>query len=293
MVAVGLPAPAGALGGGTSRRRRSVRLRPGRSLILLLAGIYFAGPLAAAFWFSVHNADGINWHAYTQMFSAEGFTSALALSFELAAVAVVVTIALMLPTMLLVQLRFPRLRGLVEILSLFPLVIPPVVLVVGVGRVISWGNSGDQSGLKGQFFNQLLNSHPPFILALEYVILALPFTHRAIDAGLRAADVTTLVEAARNLGASWPTVVLRVILPTLRTALLNAAFLAFALSFGEFTIASILQYQPFAVWLLQFNGADGQLTVALSLMSLLLTWGLLLALTAVAGRDPSARKAST
>ena len=285
MAAIGLPQPA------PLRPRRSRQVRPGRAVVLLVAALYFLGPLAAAFWFSVEDSKGISWHAYTQMFSAQGFTSALALSFELAAVAVVVTIALMLPTMLLVQLRFARLRGLVETLSLFPLVIPPVVLVVGVGRVLAWGSSGDQGGLKGQVFNQLLNSHPPFILAFEYVILALPFTYRAIDAGLRGADVTTLVEAARNLGAGWPTVVLRVVLPTLRTAMLSAAFLTFALSFGEFTIASILQYQPFAVWLLQFNGADGQLTVALSLMSLLLTWGLLLILTAVAGRDPSARKA--
>lgn len=273
------------------RGSRPRRIRPGRSVVLLVAAVYFIGPLAAAFWFSVKEGSGVTWHAYTQMFSAAGFTSALMLSLELAAVTVVVTIALMLPTMLLVQLRFPRLHSVVEILSLLPLVIPPVVLVVGVGKVASWGNSGDQTGPKGQLFNQLLNSHPPFILALEYVILALPFTHRALDAGLRSAGVTTLVEAARNLGASWPTVVVRVLLPTLRTALLNAAFLAFALSFGEFTIASILQYEPFAVWLLQFNGSDGQLSVALSLMSLLLTWGLLLVLTVVAGRDASARKA--
>jgi len=284
MVAVGLP-PAVSTG-----PRRARTMRPGRAAVLLVSAVYFLGPLAAAFWFSVKNTGGITLHAYTQMFSAPGFAAALTLSFELAGIAVVVTIALMLPTMLLGQLRFPRVTGLVETLSLFPLVIPPVVLVVGVGKVLSWGSSGDQSGLKGQVFNQLLNSHPPFVLALEYVILALPFTYRAIAAGLRGVDVRTLVEAAQNLGAAWPTVVLRVVLPTLRTSLLNAAFLTFALSFGEFTIASILQYQPFAVWLLQFNGADGQLTVALSLMSLLLTWGLLLLLTAVAGRDPSARR---
>jgi len=284
MVAVGLP-PAVITG-----PRRARTMRPGRAAVLLVSAVYFLGPLVAAFWFSVKNTGGITLHAYTQMFSAPGFTAALTLSFELAGIAVVVTIALMLPTMLLVQLRFPRVTGLVETLSLFPLVIPPVVLVVGVGQVLSWGSSGDQSGLKGQVFNQLLNSHPPFVLAFEYVILALPFTYRAIAAGLRGADVRTLVEAAQNLGASWPAVVLRVVLPTMRTSLLNAAFLTFALSFGEFTIASILQYQPFAVWLLQFNGADGQLTVALSLMSLLLTWGLLLLLTAVAGRDPSARR---
>ena len=261
--------------------------RPGRTVVLTVAALYFLGPLAAAFWFSVHSSRGLDTHAYTGMLAAPGFTSALGLSLELAAACVTMTVVLLLPTMLLVQLRLPRMRGLVEVLCLLPLIIPPVVLVVGVGKVISWGTSGDQSGLKGQVFNQLLNSHPPLVLALEYVVLALPFTHRAIDAGLRSGSVTTLVEAARSLGASWPTTVIRVLLPTLRTALINAAFLAFALSFGEFTIASILQYEPFTVWLLQFNGSDGQLSVALSLMSLVLTWALLLSLTAVAGRDRS------
>ncbi len=289
MVAVDLP-PA-AVVTATSRARRTRRRRPGRTAVLLIAAVYFLGPLAAALLFSVRGAHGTDGRAYTRMLSAPGFTTALILSLELAAATVITTLALMLPTMLLVQLRFPRVRGLVEILSLFPLVIPPVVLVVGVGKVISWGSTGQQGELKGQLFNQLLNSHPPFVLALEYVVLALPFTHRAIDAGLRGSGVTTLVEAARNLGASWSIAVVRVVLPTLRTAMLNAAFLAFALSFGEFTIASILQYTPFAVWLLQFNGSDGQLSVALSLMSLLLTWGLLLVLTVVAGRDPSTRKA--
>jgi putative spermidine/putrescine transport system permease protein len=136
----------------------------------------------------------------------------------------------------------------------------------------------------------LLNSHPPMILALEYVILVLPFSYRAIDSGLRTSGIRVLVEAAGNLGARWPTILWRVVLPTLRTAVLTAAILAFALVFGEFTMASILQYQTFTVWLLQFQNNDGQLSVALALMSLLITWVVLLVFTFVAGRDPSARK---
>jgi putative spermidine/putrescine transport system permease protein len=199
---------------------------------------------------------------------------------------------LLVPTMLLVHLRFPRVRPLVEVLSLFPLVVPPIVLVVGLSKVIAWGNSADPLSFTGQFFNQLLNSHPPFVLVFEYVILVLPFSYRSIDSGLRASGVTTLVEAASNLGARWSTILWRVVLPTLRTSVLTAAILAFALVFGEFTMASILQYQTFTVWLLQFQNDDGQLSVALALMSLLLTWLLLLIFTLLAGRDRSARKAA-
>ena len=45
---------------------------------------------------------------------------------------------------------------------------------------------------------------------------------------------------------------------------------------GEFTVASLLGFQPFAVWIVQASGSNAQLSVAVSLLSLLLTWVLLL-----------------
>lgn len=268
------------------------RLRVGRFVVLAVAAIYFIGPLLAAFWFSIHNSVGTSGRAYAHMFAAPGLTDALLLSLALSAVTVLVGLALLVPTMLLVHLRYPKVRPYVESLTLFPLVVPPIVLVVGVSRVIAYGNSADPLSITGQLFNQLLNARPPLVLVLEYVILVLPFTYRSIDSGLRAVDVRTLVEAALNLGAPWRAILLRVLLPALRTSVLTAAILAFALVFGEFTMASVLQYQTFTVWLLQFQNDDGQLSVALALMSLVLTWLVLLVFTAVAGRDPSTRKAS-
>ncbi len=270
----------------TVPRGQRRRLRVGRGVVLILAVLYFFGPLAAAFWFSIDEGNGLTWHAYTNFAQAPGFGSAASLSLELAALTVVLSLLLMVPTLLLVHLRFPRVRTAVELLSLLPLVVPPIVLVVGVSTVIGWGNAGSSGSFRSQLFNQLLNSSPPPILPLEYVILVLPFVFRSLDAGLRTSNTATLVEAARNLGASWPTTVWRVVLPTLRTSLLNGSFLAFALVLGEFTMARLLQYQPFAVWLLQFGNTDGQLSVALSLLSLLLTWALLLVMTAIAGRGP-------
>jgi len=266
-------------------RRPSRRAPVVRTAVLAIAVVYFFGPLAAAFWFSVNNRRStFSLGVYTRMFSAPGFVTAFTLSLELALITVVVTLLLLVPTMLTVHLRYPRMRSAVEVLCLFPLVIPAVVLVVGVRGVLGWGP--DQ--LAGTPFEGIINAVQegglPWILPLEYVVLALPFTFRVIDAGLRSSSVTTLVEASRNLGSSWPTAVWQVVLPTLRTSLLNAAFLAFALVLGEFTIASILQYQTFAVWILQFNNTDGQLSVAVSLISLLITWVLLLAIAAL-GRD--------
>ncbi len=112
------------------------------------------------------------------------------------------------PTMVWVHLRLPRLRRLVEFLCLLPLVIPAIVLVVGIAPLYSWVTYflGDS----------------PLTLTFVYVVLVLPYAYRALDSGLTAIDLTTLSEAARSLGAGWGTVLLRVVLPNIRGAVLSA-----------------------------------------------------------------------
>jgi putative spermidine/putrescine transport system permease protein len=127
----------------------------------------------------------------------------------------------------------------------------------------------------------------PWILVFVYVVLALPFVYRALDAGLRGTDLRTLTEAARNLGASWPRVLVSVVLPVLRTSVLNASFLTLALVLGEFTIAQILGFRTFPVWILEISGSQPQLSVAVSVLSLLLTWVLLLMISALDRRPGS------
>ena len=75
----------------------------------------------------------------------------------------------------------------------------------------------------------------------------MPFTYRAIDTGVRAIDLHTLVDASRNLGASWPSTLARVVLPNVQTAVLGAMFLTIALCLGEVVIATLLLYQTFPV----------------------------------------------
>ncbi len=49
-----------------------------------------------------------------------------------------------------------------------------------------------------------------------YAILAMPFTYRSLDAGIRAIDLRTLVDASRSLGAGWFTTMFRVLVPNMR-----------------------------------------------------------------------------
>ena len=98
---------------------------------------------------------------------------------------------------------------------------------------------------------------------------------------MRGSDLKTLTEAARNLGASWPRVLVSVVLPVLRTSVLNAAFLTLALVLGEFTIAAILGFETFPTWIVRISGSAPKLSVAVSVLSLLITWALLLLISAL------------
>jgi putative spermidine/putrescine transport system permease protein len=232
-----------------------------RWVILLAAGVYFLVPLIVALRFA-----GIK--AFGSVVSETGFTSSLGLSVRLAIVTTVITIALMLPTTVYVHLRLPGIRRLMEGITILPIVIPPVVLIVGVLAIAP-------GSLKSS----------AYLLSLEYVVLAMPFAYRAIDAGLRSLDLKTIVEASNSLGARSVTTLMRVILPNLRTALLSATVLTVALVLGEYTMASLALYQTFPVWIYVNSQTSGQVSVAASLLALFVTWIFLMGITVLGTRQ--------
>ncbi|WP_398859641.1 ABC transporter permease [Streptomyces chengmaiensis] len=272
--------------------RRSGRPRVWRGAVLALAACYFLIPLAASFVFTVHTpGQGVSFEAYTALLAADGFTDSLLLSLSLAAATIALALLLAVPALVAVRLGAPRLRPVVEVMCMLPLVVPPIALVTGVSTVLRWGPDHLSRTPLYQTFLAVQNEEFPVVLVLAYTVLALPFVYRSLDTGLRAVDVPTLVEAARNCGASWPYVVVRVLLPNLRAALAGAAFLTLALVLGEFTIASLLGFEPFAVWIVTISGSQAKMSVAVSVLSLLITWALLLLLsragTAAATAAPS------
>ena len=243
----------------SKRPRRSVPVW--RWVILLAAGIYFLLPLYAAIRFA-----GL--HAFGAVVTQPGFGSALWLSVKLAIVTWLVTMILMIPTTVYIHLRLPELRRVLESVTILPIVIPPVVLIVGVLQVMP-----------------LALRSSVWLLALEYVILAMPFAYRALDAGLRSIDVKTLMEASGSLGAGWLTTLWRVILPNLRTGLLSATILIVALVLGEFTMASLDLQTTFPVWIVLFDQENAQISVAASIFALVVTWLFLMLITVVATRQ--------
>ena len=117
------------------------------------------------------------------------------------------------------------------------------------------------------------------------------FLGRAIDSALGAINVVTLAEAARSLGAGWSTLISRVLLPNIWPGVTSAAFVSVALVLGEYTFASLLNFEtmPYVIGLL--GKSDAPTSVAASLASLLFASLLLLLLSFVGRRDRSSKGA--
>ena len=268
-------ASAGHPRGMQARRRR--RLNAFRYVVFTVFGLFFLVPLLAMARFSLEGPTLGTWSlsAWRQIASYQNtgippLLSSIEITLELAVITSVVMLVLLLPTMVWVRLRVQWLARTIEFLCLLPLTIPAIVLVVGLGEI----------------YNKIRHfSLSALMLFWVYVILALPYAYRALAAGLTAIDVTTLSEAARNLGASWFTVIVRVIAPNMRAAILNALLLTAALVLGEFTIAYLLLYTNLQVELYSISRTTPNAGVlfSTSLAALLFAFALLLILS-YAGR---------
>jgi putative spermidine/putrescine transport system permease protein len=262
-------------------RRR--RLNIFRYVVFTIFGLFFLLPLLAVARFSLEAPTKLGtWSvtAWRQIASYQGtgippLLSSIEITLELAVITCAVMLVLLVPTMIWVQLRVQWLARTIEFLCLLPLTIPAIVLVVGLGEIYVKIQRISLSAL---------------MLFWVYVILALPYAYRALAAGLTAIDVTTLSEAARSLGASWFTVIVRVIAPNMRAAILNAVVLTAALVLGEFTIAYLLLYTNLQVELYSIsrNTPNASVLFSTTLAALIFTF-LLLLIVSYAGRPRRGR----
>ena len=239
-----------------------------RYTIIGIVGFYLLLPIYSMLDFSTKPfaffQKGRTLDAWKVIPSQPDLTIAVFRSLVTAAIVMFLILVLIVPTVVWVHLKLPKLKRLVELICLIPLAIPAIVIVVGIAPLYRWIS--------------INITESPISLALVYSMLILPYTYRALSAALDAADIHTLAEAARTLGASTTRMMAGVIMPTLRTGILNGSFIAIALVLGEFTISNLLNYKTFQVVIAQIGRTSGNVAVAVSLASIFFVLILLLAI---------------
>ena len=256
-------------------RARRLKLQLFRTVVFLVLGTFFLAPIGAMLEFSTRGrgiTDPRNLDAWKNIVQTPELTDAITASLQLAAITTIAMLVLLLPTMVWVRLRFKSLYRAIEFICLIPLTVPAIALVVGMVPIYRWLNINLSSSI--------------LTLAFAYLILVLPYSYRALDAGLSTIDLKTLSEAARSLGADWLTVMTRVVVPNMSTAILNASLLSVALVLGEYTFANLLAYENLQVAIAYAGLVNAGTSIAVAVASLLFAFTLLMILSFV-GRPPS------
>ena len=246
--------------------KRNMRLRIWKSAIIAVVSIYLLVPLYSMLDFSTKPFGilhkGRNLASWAVIPKQPDITIALTRSMIMAVIVMFLILVLIVPTVVWVHLKLPKLKRVIELICLMPLAIPAIVIVVGIAPLYR--------------YIAIHITESPISLSLVYSMLILPYTYRSLSAALDASDIHTLSEAARTLGASTTRMMTGIIMPTLRTGILNGSFIAIALVLGEYTISNLLNYKTFQVVIAQLGQSDGQVAVAVSFASLLFVFILLL-----------------
>ncbi|MCU1420978.1 MAG: transporter permease [Microbacteriaceae bacterium] len=248
--------------------------KPTRWIILGVVGIVFLVPILAMIEFTlrvgqpVKNVQGYGFQHYLDFLNPKNAGTYQVLfqgignSLILCVLTVAIVLVLLLPTMILVELKYPRFRRVLEFICIIPITVPTIVLVVGFIPVYS---------VVAQIFGTY-----PWTLAFAIGIIVLPYAFRPIAANLAAVEVTILSEAGRSLGAGWGSVLWRVILPNLRRGILASCFITIAVVLGEYTIASVLSRNTFQTALVLLQHTDPYVAVIFALLALIFGFVLLL-----------------
>jgi len=204
--------------------------------------------------------EGFSLRWYIQVFSDPLWISAIKTSIVLALISS--TLALILGSLSAYGLTRGTFKGRDILQSNFiaPLIIPAVILSVALYLALAF------VGLLGSFTG-LLIAHT--ILGIPYVVLIMSVAIRSFDIRIE--------QVAFTLGASWRTMLLRVLLPNLLPSALAAWIFAFVTSFDEVVVTKFIagRYETvpkkmFNELVLQINPVITALATVLIVMSLFL-----------------------
>ena len=247
-------------------------------LVVGMCAVYFLFPIWAVLKFTLDlPTQGWTLKAYIDTLKEPGVRNTFWLSVQIAFWTIMLSLVLMLWTVLWTTLKVRRAQPVVEFISILPYMVPPIAFVVGIAGVF-----------RPAFPSFIAN---PWCLVFFYTVLAMPFTYRTLDAGLRAIDVKTLTEASRarcrlardDLASGHP---------QHPSGVARCPFLTVAVVLGEYTIASLLLITTFSVQVAVVNQQEIFGGPALGLLSMLVV-ALMFGVLGIFTRKRGGTKAAT
>ncbi|MBA8841849.1 ABC transporter permease subunit [Ochrobactrum sp. RH2CCR150] len=244
-----------------------------RITVIIVFLLFMIVPIVATGLFSISTRwdrslwpEGFTMQWWSKVVEKRAFRTTLTNSLTVSIATVLLSLALVAPTAYWAHTKLPRAKPLLEILAIIPFGFPAVVLALGLIRFYG--------GMSGSFVSS------PVLLVCAYVAITLPFMYRPIMNALETLDTGLMTEAAGSLGAAEYQTFLFVILPNIRSGIVNGSLLVFSAAFVEFALANLLvgtRFKTFPMYLVEFTRFDGRQASALALISFACAWMISLA----------------
>lgn len=208
-------------------------------LMILLIFIPAIGSIARTLTVSVDGTPGFSISRYTAFFSDPISVNNLWFTFQVTLLTLVAIFIVCFPLALYLRFSSGRIASAVQILALFPLFVPGIILAYALIRFLGTRGTLDTVlslfGITGYSTPYL----KPEAIVIGLVWESIPFTVLVLTAGLRQVS-DSLIESARDVGAGDWTIFTRIILPLITRPALIAFSLNFLGIFGAYTLPYLL-----------------------------------------------------
>ncbi len=230
-----------------------------KKIILIAFSIYFMIPILGTFlygtstkWEASLFPSDFTFSWFIELFNDGEFIQSVFNSLLLGVITSIIVLLVMVPTLILIRLYFPKLDKLLQSLTLLPYAIPGVILVTAL--LSTYRKLGV----------------PMFIVLVGALFITLlPISYLGLNNQLKLMNIKELVDASTTLGASMTQTILKVIVPNLKLGITLVFIMVFSASFGEFMLTNLLiggRFETIRIYMMRRMNENGHLASAVMIL---------------------------
>ncbi|OTN89746.1 hypothetical protein A5819_002244 [Enterococcus sp. 7E2_DIV0204] len=222
-------------------------------IIITILGIYYLTPLIMTGVYAFGDEWGksllptnFTFHWFNELFNDQAFFLSIIRSFILSTIVLVMILIVMIPSVIIIYLHYPKIDKLLQSISVLPYAIPGVILVTALLKTYS------KTGV-------------PMFVVLCGTLLISPIMYMGIRNSLQAINTKQLIEAGQMLGSNMITIIFKVVLPNLRVGIVLSSIMVFSGVFGEYVLTNLLiggRFETLRIYMLRRMNENGHLASA-------------------------------
>jgi putative spermidine/putrescine transport system permease protein len=252
---------------------------------MALVMIYLLIPLVVSIIYSMFRKwtgivpEGFNLDNYVNLFTDKDFLATIGRTVAMCVIPICLTIVVVLLALFVTTIYFPKLEKYVQIICMIPYTIQGVILSVSI--------------LSLYVSSPTFLSNRLVMLFGAYCIIILPHIYQGIRNGMRAVNMSMLIEAAEMLGASKLYAFFRIVVPNILSAIIVSSLLAVGIIFGDYVLVRNLAGTSFPnmqIFLYQTMKSDSTKSSAVFVVIMLVTFIITAIVLFLQSREGKGRK---